>query len=107
MGLSVKGFIVNHVLIGECTSYTAYATHINLQYILFYLHLLHRIGQAIDTCSERLDEECVAYEKSVLLEEERADMLTKVLSSINDDTGLYLMNIKDTNDNDKEDAILR
>ena len=49
----------------------------------------------------------MAYEKSVLLEEERADMLTKVLSSINDDTGLYLMNIKDTNDNDKEDAILR
>ena len=48
----------------------------------------------------------MAYEKSVSLEEERTDMLTKVLSSINDDTGLDLMNTKD-DDDDKEDAILR
>lgn len=76
--------------------------------VFAYLHhLLYRIGQAIDTCSERLDEECMAYEKSVSLEEERTDMLTKVLSSINDDdTGLDLMNTKDDDDN-KEDAILR
>ena len=76
--------------------------------VFAYLHhLLYRIGQAIDTCSERLDEECMAYGKSVSLEEERTDMLTKVLSSINDDdTGLDLMNTKDDDDN-KEDAILR
>ena len=77
--------------------------------VFAYLHhLLYRIGQAIDTCSERLDEECMAYEKSVSLEEERTDMLTKVLSSMNDDTGLDLVNTKDNDDdNDKEDAILR
>jgi len=51
----------------------------------------------------------MAYEKSVSLEEERTDMLTKVLSSMNDDTGLDLMNTKDDDDDDddKEDAILR
>jgi len=49
----------------------------------------------------------MAYGKATSLEEERTDMLTKVLSSINeDDTGLDLMNTKD-NDDDKEDAILR
>jgi len=69
--------------------------------------ILYRIGQAIDTCSERLDEECMAYDKAISVEEERIDMLTKVLSSMNDDTGLDLMNTKDKNGNDKEDAILR
>ena len=49
----------------------------------------------------------MAYEKSVSLEEERTDMLTKVLSSMNDDTGLDLMTSKDNDDDDKEDAILR
>ena len=86
-------------------------TCVRLLYISVYACLpptpLYRIGQAIDTCSERLDEECMAYEKSVSLEEERTDMLTKVLSSMNDDTGLDLMNTKDDDDDDKEDAILR
>ena len=50
----------------------------------------------------------MAYDKAISLEEERTDMLTKVLSSMNDDTGLDLTNTKDKDDDDdKEDAILR
>jgi len=49
----------------------------------------------------------MAYDKAISLEEERTDMLTKALSSTNDDTGLDLMNTKDNDDDDKEDAILR
>ena len=85
-----------------------YAKICSISFFTNYITLLYRIGQAIDTCSERLDEECMAYEKSVSLEEERTDMLTKVLSSMNDDDmGLDLMNTKDDDDDDKEDAILR
>ena len=84
-----------------------YAKICSISFFTNYITLLYRIGQAIDTCSERLDEECMAYDKAISLEEERTDMLTKALSSTNDDTGLDLMNTKDNDDDDKEDAILR
>ena len=79
--------------------------------ILIFSHaqiasLLQRIGQAIESCAERLDEECVQYNKAASMEEERVNLLTNVLCSMNVGDmggGLGL----DDNHDDKEDAIHR
>ena len=46
-----------------------------------------RIGRAIESCSDRLDEECIAYEKAASSEEERTSLLTNVLSTNTDTHG--------------------
>lgn len=53
------------------------------QYISLHIHH-KRIGRAIESCSDRLDEECIAYEKAASSEEERTSLLTNVLSTNTD-----------------------
>ncbi|KAL9186962.1 hypothetical protein ACHAXT_010682 [Thalassiosira profunda] len=61
---------------------------------------LDRIGTAIETCSERLDEECTSYEQAAAAEEERTSLLAKVVSMNSDADGVSL-------DDDDEAAIYR
>ncbi|KAL7525362.1 hypothetical protein ACHAWF_001321 [Thalassiosira exigua] len=66
---------------------------------------LDRISVAIETCSERLEEESVVYDKAAAAEEERAAVLSQVLSVSTDPGGLDFDEM-DGND-EKDAAILR
>ena len=44
-----------------------------------------RISAAIDTCSGRIDEECLAYAEVATSEEDRTSMLSKVVSMMSSD----------------------
>lgn len=74
------------------------------QYILLhnikYL-LSKRIGRAIESCSDRLDEECIVYGKAASSEEERTSLLNNVLSTTTD-TSLAL----DDNHHVEEDGAI-
>ena len=59
----------------------------------FYKLTLHspwlgRIGLAIDACSDQFDEDCIAYDKAAVSEEERTALLYNVLSVNADKNGL-------------------
>jgi len=62
--------------------------------------LCHRIGLAVEACSEQFDEECIAYGKAASSEEERTSLLYNVLSVNTDTNGLGLHDIHDEEDDD-------
>lgn len=62
---------------------------------------LDRIGHAIETCSERLEEECLVYDKVASSEEERALLLSNVLTSVNNNSDM-----DDIHGEEEEDAAI-
>ena len=80
-----------------------FVVHSLNQYILLHIKYLitKRIGRAIESCSDRLDEECIAYGKAASSEEERTSLLNNVLST-NTDTSFAL----DDNHHVEEDSAI-
>ena len=99
--------IAKHVSIGEIMmlpcSVKVHMKVFSTTELCILLSYQNRISQSLETCIERLDEECIAYDKAASSEEERTSLLSNILS-MNADTG----GLDDIHgEEDEDDAILR
>ena len=111
----LKAIIANHVLECEgidihflcivCTRWLDKCSHRVHTITISSFRVFHRISQALDTCTELFNEECIDFDKTASSEEERAYLMCNVLSANADTTrGLPLDDVVDCQ-HDDDDAI--